>query len=203
MTHLNDYLIEKRAAVLARKTRIEKGELGPQPIAAKVSAEGRSGIRRIRIRDFQVVTDSPPDFAGYNLGPSSPELQLGVLGSCLTHSYLIQAAIHKVPIETLEVEVTGTLDGRGSHPDFPQVPVHPHDLAYTVRIVSPASAKVIAGLEEAVERFCPILNLLKKPQAISGSVDLIKPGQAKAKPAQPGNGAAKAAKPKAVAAVAA
>ncbi|MBN8938622.1 MAG: OsmC family protein [Rhizobiales bacterium] len=203
MTHLNDYLIEKRAAVLARKARIEKGELGPQPITAKVSAEGRSGIRRIRIRDFQVVTDSPPDFAGYNLGPSSPELQLGVLGSCLTHSYLIQAAIHKVPIEALEVEVTGTIDGRGSHPDFPQVPVHPHDLSYTVRIVSSASAKVIASLEEAVERFCPILNLLKKPQAISGSIDLIKPSLAKAKPAKPANGAAKAAKPKAVAAVAA
>lgn len=199
MTHLNDYLIEKRAAVLARKARIEKGELGAQPITARVSAEGRSGIRRIRIRDFQVVTDSPPDFAGYDLGPSSPELQLGVLGSCLTHSYLIQAAIHKVPIEALEVEVSGTIDGRGSHPDFPQVPVHPHDLSYTVRIVSPASAKVIAGLEEAVERFCPILNLLKKPQAISGSIDLIKPSLAKAKQA---NGAAKATKSKAVAAVA-
>ncbi|MGL4287729.1 MAG: OsmC family protein [Phreatobacter sp.] len=200
MTHLNDYLVEKRAAVLARKTRIEKGELGPQPITAKVSAEGRSGIRRIRIRDFQVVTDSPPDFAGYNLGPSSPELQLGVLGSCLTHSYLIQAAIHKVPIEALEVEVTGTLDGRGSHPDFPQVPVHPHDLSYTVRIVSPASAKVIASLEEAVERFCPILNLLKKPQAISGAIDLIKPGPAKAKPGKSANSATKATRSRGVSA---
>ncbi|CEJ14289.1 OsmC-like protein [bacterium YEK0313] len=184
MTDLNDYLAEKRGAVLACKARIDKGELGPQPLAARVSAEGRSGIRRIRIRDFQVVTDSPPDFAGYNLGPSSPELQLGVLGSCLTHSYLIQAALQKVPIESLDVEVSGTIDARASHPDHPHLPVHPHDIAYVVHIVSPASAKAIAELEEAVERFCPILNLLRKPQAISGSVNLVKPRAEKAKPAE-------------------
>jgi uncharacterized OsmC-like protein len=177
MTNLNDYLVEKRAALRARKHRIESGALGAVPIAATVSAEGRSGIRRIRIRDFQVVTDSPPDFAGYNLGPSSPELQLGVLGSCLTHSYLIQAALNDVPVESLEVEVTGTIDARAAHADFAHIPVHPHDLAYTVRIASPASAKQIAKLEEAVERFCPILNLLKRPQTISAKVVVARPAK--------------------------
>ncbi|EEF22656.1 conserved hypothetical protein, partial [Ricinus communis] len=92
MTSLNHYLSEKRSAVLAREALIEAGNAGPNALAARVSAEGRSGVRRIRIRDHQVISDSPPDFAGYNLGPSSPELQLGVLGSCVTHIFLIQAA---------------------------------------------------------------------------------------------------------------
>lgn len=194
MTDLNDYLTEKRAAVLARKARIENGELGRQPLSAKVSAEGRSGIRRIRIRDFQLVTDSPPDFAGYNLGPSSPELQLGVLGSCLTHSYLIQAALQKVPVESLEVEVSAVIDARASHPNHPQLPVHPHDITYVVHIVSPASAKAIAALEEAVERFCPILNLLRKPQAISGSINLVRSQPDRPRPAEDGKAAGRRAK---------
>lgn len=59
--------------------------------SAKVKAKGRSGVREIRIRDFQIISDSPEDYAGYSLGPSSPELQLGVLGSCLAHITLIQA----------------------------------------------------------------------------------------------------------------
>jgi uncharacterized OsmC-like protein len=185
MTNLNDYLVEKRAALTARKAQIEGGKLGAVPIAAIVSAEGRSGIRRIRIRDFQVVTDSPPDFAGYNLGPSSPELQLGVLGSCLTHSYLIQAAIHDVPLDSLEVEVSGTIDARAAHADFPDIPVHPHDLSYTVRIVSSASAKEIGRLEEAVERLCPILNLLKRPQTIAAKVELSRPAKANGVEAKP------------------
>ena len=170
--HLNDYLAEKRAAVLARDAAIERGTAQPAALKARVSAEGRSGVRRIRIRDHQVISDSPPDFAGYNLGPSSPELQLGVLGSCVTHIFLIQAASRQVPLTSLEVEVTGVIDPRGGRPGHEQTPIWPHDIAYTVHIDSPASRADIDALFEAVERACPILNLLRNPQAIRGSVEL-------------------------------
>ena len=46
------------------------------------ATEGHSGVRRIRIRDFRVISDSPPDFAGYSLGPPSPELLLGAISGC-------------------------------------------------------------------------------------------------------------------------
>jgi uncharacterized OsmC-like protein len=175
MSSFNDYLSEKREALSARKARIDGGELGATALAAHVSAEGRSGIRRIRIRDHQVLTDSPPDFAGYDLGPSSPELQLGVLGSCLTHSYLIQAALLGVEIETIEVDVTGQIDARAGTPGFETIPVYPHGVAFDVRIVSPAAQATIAQLEAAVERACPILNLLRAPQTISGTVEHRRP----------------------------
>ena len=77
MSHLNDYLAEKRAAVLARNAAVDAGSAQPLQLKASVKAEGRSGVRRLRIRDHQVISDSPPNFAGYDLGPSSPELQLG------------------------------------------------------------------------------------------------------------------------------
>jgi uncharacterized OsmC-like protein len=116
MSHLNDYLAEKRAAVQARDAAIEAGTAQPVQLKASVRAEGRSGVRRLRIREHQIISDSPPDFAGYNLGPSSPELQLGVLGTCVTHIFLIQAAARQVPLESLEVEVTGVIDPRGGRP---------------------------------------------------------------------------------------
>jgi uncharacterized OsmC-like protein len=169
MSTLNEYLAQKRAAILARRA---KNFTEPSRIKARVSAEGRSGVRRIRIRDFQVISDSGPDFAGYNLGPSSPELQLGVLGSCLTHVFLIHAADRGVPLDSLEVEVSGQLDPRAGRPGFEQIPVYPHNLSYTVHITSPASSEEIAALHEAVERACPILNLLLNPQQISGTIAL-------------------------------
>jgi uncharacterized OsmC-like protein len=169
MTTLNEYLAQKRAAILARRA---KNFTEPSRIKARVSAEGRSGVRRIRIRDFQVISDSGPDFAGYNLGPSSPELQLGVLGSCLTHVFLIHAADRGVSLDSLEVEVSGQLDPRAGRPGFEQIPVYPHNLSYTVHITSPASSEEIAALHEAVERACPILNLLLNPQQISGTIAL-------------------------------
>lgn len=170
MTDLNDYLTEKRAAVRTRNARVASGEALQLTLSARVTAEGRSGIRRIRIRDHQVISDSPPDFAGYNLGASSPELQLGVLGSCVTHIFLIQAADREIPIDSLEVEVSGHIDPRGGHPGFEQIPVPPHEISYTVHLASPASKAEIDELFEAVERTCPILNLLRHPQTVRATV---------------------------------
>lgn len=44
----------------------------PHKLRARTKAEERSGVRRIRIRHHQILSDSPPDFAGYDLGPASP-----------------------------------------------------------------------------------------------------------------------------------
>jgi uncharacterized OsmC-like protein len=174
MTTLNEYLGQKREAIIARKGRVAAGEAGPKTLTARVNAEGRSGIRRIRIRDFQVISDSEADFAGYDLGPSSPELQLGVLGSCLTHTFLIQAAALGVPLESLELEVTGTIDPRAGSPGFEAVPIYLQSVRYTVSIGSPAAPAEIGALRQAVERNCPILNLLRQPQAIAGEIRIAR-----------------------------
>lgn len=173
MSHLNDYLAEKRSAVLARNAAVEDGSAQPLQLKAHVRAEGRSGVRRLRIREHQVLSDSPPSFAGYDLGPSSPELQLGVLGTCVTHIFLIHAAERQLPLESLEVEVTGVIDPRGGKPGHEQTPIWPHQIGYTVHIDSSASREEIDALFEAVERNCPILNLLRNPQTIRAEVKLV------------------------------
>jgi len=170
MSTLNEYLVQKKEAVAARDAKIESGQATAQALRATVTAEGRSGIRRIRIRDHQVLTDSPPSFAGYDLGPSSPELQLGVLGSCLNHSFLIQAAAQDVPIESLTVTVEGQIDPRAGRAGHEDTPVQPHAIRYTVEIVSQASAARIGALAEAVDRYCPILNLIRGAQTLTGSI---------------------------------
>jgi uncharacterized OsmC-like protein len=173
MSHLNDYLAEKRSAVLARNAAVEAGSAQPLQLQAHVRVEGRSGVRRLRIREHQVLSDSPPSFAGYDLGPSSPELQLGVLGTCVTHIFLIHAAERQLPLESLEVEVTGVIDPRGGKPGHEHTPIWPHQIGYTVHIDSSASREEIDALFEAVERNCPILNLLRNPQTIRAEVKLV------------------------------
>jgi uncharacterized OsmC-like protein len=168
LSTLIDYLAQKREAFVDRSRGIADGSLGPLPLNTKATADGRSGVRHIRIRDFQIITDSPPDFAGYDLGPSSPELVLGGLASCLNHSYLIQAAALEVPIESIE----GTIDPRVGSPGYETTPVYPQNIAYLVRIAGPAFAAQIQTLRDNVEKFCPILNRLKQPQTIEGRLDL-------------------------------
>ncbi|NUW32666.1 OsmC family protein [Nonomuraea sp. SMC257] len=168
MTTLRAYLSHKREALLARRAAPSSG---PVPLHAHVTAEGRSGVRRIRIRDFQIISDSGPDLAGYGLGPGSPELQAGVLGSCVTHIFLIKAAELEIPLDSLDVDVQAQYDPRAQAPDSPEaegVPVHPYDFRYEVRLSSPASDEDLARLHAEVERVCPILNLIRNPVAISG-----------------------------------
>jgi len=171
MSNLKEYLVQKRKALLQKREEAKTNDIGPNTLRASARAEGRSGIRRIRIRDFQVLSDSPPSFVGYDIGPSSPELALGALGSCVTHSFLIQAAVHELPLNNLEVEVTGRIDARAGIAGHEDIPVYPHDIAYTVRIVSPASDDEVATVREAVERSCPILNLLRHPQTLAGRLE--------------------------------
>jgi uncharacterized OsmC-like protein len=99
-------------------------------------------------------------------------LVLGGLASCLNHSYLIQAAALEVPIESIEVEVEGTIDPRAGSPGYETIPVYPQNIAYVVRIDGPASVAEIQTLRDNVEKFCPILNLLMQPQTIEGRLDL-------------------------------
>ncbi|MFF2092989.1 OsmC family protein [Paenibacillus sp. NPDC058174] len=171
MSGITDYLQDKKSALDARKLRlVQEREVAPQQLKAGIRVAGRSGVREIRIRDFQIISDSGPELAGHQLGASSPELQLGVLGSCLSHITLIQAAERGVPLEAVEVEVTGNMHPLAGKPGYEHIPVYLHNIAYTLRIESSASSKELAALHEAVELACPILNLLQQPQQVAGTL---------------------------------
>lgn len=173
MSTLRDYLGLKRKAYQALKSKARTPDYRPTDITARVTVEGRSGIRRIRIRDFQIVTDSPPNFVGYDLGPSSPEVALGSLGSCLAHTWLIQAAAHDLPLDAVAVEVRGRIDLRSGEPGHEGIPPEPHGIAFTVTLATDAPQAAIDTVAAAVERACPILNLLRRPQQVVAEVNRI------------------------------
>lgn len=171
---LRAHLARKKEALLARRDSAHlPGANAPQHLQARVSASGRSGVRRIRIRDFQVLSDSPPAFAGHSLGPSSPELQIGLLGSCLAHSFLIQAAAQDIALDALAVTVQAEQDERGMHAEFAHVPWYPQNLRYRLDVTSPASTASLRRLLDQVERTCPIVNLLLHPQAVAGQLSRV------------------------------
>lgn len=170
MSGLRDYLVDKKTAVTAARERVAQDNPAPKRVAAKVRAEGRSGVRRVQIRGHQFLTDSGPEMGGFDLGPSPVETLLGALGGCLAHTIIIQAAVRNIPLDSLEVTISATSDPRAGHPAHPDIPVHPQDIAYEVQITSPASQERIERLVEASEKVCPITSLLVNPQTVTGSV---------------------------------
>lgn len=165
---LRDFLVEKRAALLRRAEAARSGSGSAPPLRAHVRVEGGTGLRQVRTGEsrFQFIHDNPRDLAGFDLGPSAEEHQLGVMGTCLTHIFEIQAAQRQVVLDGLELEVEGTLTPRRAGGEPPRL----RDVRYTVHIASPEPAEKIDALRAAVEAVCPIYNLLKDPQTITGRI---------------------------------
>ncbi|OKI56178.1 hypothetical protein A6A27_30530 [Micromonospora sp. CB01531] len=98
-----------------------------------------------------------------------------MLGNCVTHIFLINAADLKIPLDSLAVDAQAEYDPRGQAPDNIDAPVYPYNFRYQVQVASPASDEDLARLHAEVQRVCPILNLRRNPQEINGSVALVSP----------------------------
>ena len=172
MSGLRRYVAAKRTAIKARHAAISAAETHvPVQLIAHAEAAGRSGVRRIRIRDFQILSDSPMNFAGHELGPTSPELLLGVLGSCIVHTYIVQAAMLGIDLDGVVVEVTADIDLRAGHPDFEGVPAAPSNIQYTAHVA--ADVENLDELNGNVRRNCPVMNLLEQKNTIRGAVERL------------------------------
>ena len=159
---LRDHLTRLRAALLALKERPEHDQ--PLQLRATSTAESRSGVRRLRIRNFQLLSDGARSTAEYNLGPGSWPTVVGVLGSAVAQDFLMQAALKGIALDELEVVFTGR---PGSAPTKSGNRVtYPRNLAYTAYIVSPASDAELEDLRRTVERVSPVLSLVSQPQPI-------------------------------------
>ncbi len=168
---LRDYIRSKAEAMQRHAAGFANGNAARETIAAECSASDLSGVRHVRIRDFELVSDSGPGFGGSSRGPSSPELLLGVLASCLTHVYLIGAAHQDVALEAVHVRFEAENNDAGLLGLATADPPYPFNIRGRVRVVSDAAPSRLAALHEFAARACPLTQLVREPQSVSIEVD--------------------------------
>lgn len=161
-TGLRTYLLNKAAAMGAAAIRWPAGRDWHEVIEATVVADDVSGVRKLAIRGWEFLGDSGPDFGGQSRGPSSPELFCGVIGTCLTHTYLIGAAVQGVPLDRVAVTVTAeNNDARFLAIETSDPPV-PFNLVARVMIdAEGVPVEAIAALHTYVEERCPLTQLIR------------------------------------------
>jgi uncharacterized OsmC-like protein len=170
MPNLSDYLNFKAERLADLRERLAQPDAAPAALEATARVAGGSGVRPVRVREFTIVTDSGPALAGYDLGPTAPELLLSAMASCLAHTFLIVAASRGLAYDELAVTVRGTIDFRGVLDVGADVPVGPQGLSYEARISSPASADELEAVRQEVERLCPVLRAVSEPTPVRGAV---------------------------------
>ncbi|MEO8539097.1 MAG: OsmC family protein [bacterium] len=162
MTGLREYLVDKAAAIRGLAVAKPKSADWRETISATCVADDRTGVRKLRIRDWQFIGDSGPGFRGFSLGPSSPELLCGVISTCLTHTYEIGACLLGIEVDRIEVRVTAeNNDARfgGLETDDPATPFN---IQAVVTLEAPdASAEQRAELHRYASANCPLTNLIR------------------------------------------
>jgi uncharacterized OsmC-like protein len=169
---LRDYLSQKRASLLAAKAaRPTSGEWTEQ-VEARVIADDATGVRKLRIRDWQFIGDSGPAFGGWGLGPSSPELLCGVLATCLTHTYEIGAAWLEIPVDRIEIRVSA-LNNDAAFLDIPSdAPDLPWDITAHIALSAPeATTEQVALLHAYARERCPLTRLIRTANPVTLTVD--------------------------------
>lgn len=166
-TGLSQYLKNKAEAMRDTVRREPDAAAYREDLRAVCTASDVTGLRRIQIRDWEYLSDSEAPFGGWNLAPTSPEYLLGVLSSCLCHTYLIGATNHEIALERVEVAVTAQNNDAhffGIEQDDPKIPY-----AIEARITAEgpeATAEELAFLAGYAERNCPLVKILRNENEV-------------------------------------
>lgn len=175
---LRAHLAAKKAAIDALSTQ----DVASTPLYGKVTAESRSGVRRLRIGEtgqFQWISDSDRGYAGYNLGAGSWDSLVGTLSSAVADEYVVQAALKGIPLDSLDVVFT-SIPQRKS-----ETLAYPNNLSYVAYIQSPASDAKLEELRAAVHASSSAINLVTKAQDVTHATVHYKQSPLQRDPALP------------------
>ena len=171
MSDLDTYL-QRKAAVLTdqRETLTTQKQTDPDAGRAQLSVSshvaGITGLRPVKMGDYTVVTDSAPALAGHSLGPSSPQMLLGALASCLAHTYVLQAALHGLSLQHVGIEVSGILDMNDAINPQNSKNLAIENISYRADIRSEESAEELVQLDLNVEQACAVLNTIRSAHTV-------------------------------------
>lgn len=130
----------------------------------KVSSKGKwsHGLNtEVTVRDFSpIIVDEPEALGGTNEAPNPVEYVLAGLTGCTSVMIALIAEEHNFSYSAVEFSNNGSLDLRGLAGN-PDVSAHFQTVSYEVNITTSESDEKLATLIEAVDKRCPVLNLLK------------------------------------------
>lgn len=128
-------------------------------------------LSRAKLRNFELTVDEPPALAGTDQGPNPVELILAALGTCQEITYRFYAEKMGIPLNSVSVIVKGSLDLRGFFAVDDNVRPGYKRIESEVKLDSPAPPEEIAKLVDAVERHCPVLDVLTKGTPVEVKIE--------------------------------
>lgn len=121
-------------------------------------------------REFAIESDEPPQIMGQDTAPNPQELFLSAIGSCLAAIYALHATAMGIELLSLDVDLEGTIDLRGSL-QLADVPNGFPELSCRVHVAADAAPDVIQALHEKALATSP--NYYHLTRAIPARAQLV------------------------------
>ena len=172
---LREYIWGKRQALQASKAKAEaaRAQQADKKAVRQVVAPKQgpwvkvfpNGVRQLTVNDkYLILHDNPAYLGGTDIGMTSIEGVLGILGTCIIHISLGQAAERALDVDSISLTVEAEWDPRAGRKGFEKVSIAPQNVRYTLHVKTPESAQTVKEWIEAVEKICPMYNLFKDTQ---------------------------------------
>jgi uncharacterized OsmC-like protein len=134
----------------------ERAKLRYRSVSALVS-----GLRcETQTGAFKLTVDERESMGGTNMGPNPVELILTALGACQEITYRLYADLLGIPLDGITVEVSGDIDLCGFYAVGDEARPGYTNITADVVVDSPASDDDIQRLKAAVEKHCPVLDII-------------------------------------------
>ncbi len=126
-----------------------------------------------KVREHLVRSDYGEAAGGTNLAPNPIELLLSAMAACIEAAFYEFAVHEGFTINSLYVDIEGTLDLRGFFM-IDNVPAAFKDVRYIFTIDTPEDEEKIRELAEKVVAHCPVVDSLVSPVPVSGEIRIKK-----------------------------
>lgn len=156
-------LLARRKNAVKQFSAIPTSALQPITIKAFAVAEQRAGTRHVIIREHEYLNDSGYNNGGFDLGIGTPDHVSAAIAGDLIDSYLTQAAIQGIAIDSLAINIKQT---KQSIKDW--------GLDYTIFIDSPASDEKLEQLRLLAEQNSPLYQFSIRAHKVNTIVEYSK-----------------------------
>lgn len=139
----------------------------------KVSSRHINGLyTETAVREHIVKADYGEAAGGTNLAPNPIELLLAAFAACIESAFYEFAVHEGLSVDSVTVDVEGSLDLRGLFMVDESVPPGFSDIKYIFNIKSGEDRDKVRRLAEKVIAHCPVVDSLVRQISISGSINI-------------------------------
>lgn len=142
-------------------------------VRVAVATELSEGMRcKTTARGHDVAADEPRSIGGSDSAQSPVELLLTSLATCQAVTYRLWASELGIVLDRIGVEVEGDLDLRGFLGVGEDVDAGYEAIRIAVTLTGPETPERYQELAEAVDRHCPVFDVLSRPIPVKRELTL-------------------------------